>query len=467
MKCCFCVVLVFLVFCKSCHSSMDKPFLEDAFWKRKKGIWQNKKKYFNSLCNEYLFSFLQRFSDEIKMNDDLPIWRKWWCIKTANTSITTTSGNRSFSIFQKIMSRHFEQTSSAPIPEIPDTENIVDRLEHRENNRYGQFFQISLQTTTICFRSLEKLMKSNQISTIEDSVYKIYQLREQYYHSSVESYSISCFCKCAIWARADPSTRILEKWRDFGKYHFKWSRIVPIIFEFLKMKEQPPLRYLANEVFWNISTRCSSDAIFLFLFLCPLKTLVFIVSMMQSLLLDQPLLGARWNQYREFQVTIGRSPNDAQSLIPFGQEETTTNRKRSSWCRRNLNKIGLCWEKEQLIQWLAPLLLRFVPYAIVKSFGSFCEEGRIASVETEFSPSRKRFQDEQPNEFLPKVPLLPVRKGFRNGFFILELAIARHIAKSAPGSSVLSPPTTFAKTSREERRIPACFRVRRSNRKAC
>ena len=51
------------------------------------------------------------------------------------------------------MSEHFEQTSSAPIPEIPDTENIVDRLEHQENNRYGAVFPNLFRATTICFRS--------------------------------------------------------------------------------------------------------------------------------------------------------------------------------------------------------------------------------------------------------------------------------------------------------------------------
>lgn len=62
-----------------------------------------------------------------------------------------------------------------------------------------------------------------------------------------------------------------------------------------------------------------------------------------ELALGSTFTGARWNQYREFQVTIGRSPNDAQELDTFlDRKRQQQIGKEVLGARRNLNKIGLC-----------------------------------------------------------------------------------------------------------------------------
>lgn len=120
------------------------------------------------------------------------------------------------------MSEHFEQTSSAPIPEIPDTENIVDRLEHQENNRYGAVFpNLSSEQQQYVLEVLEKIDEiQNQISTIEDSVTK-YQLREQCYRYRWNLIQYLASASAQYEREQNPLTRILEKWRGL------WKNILP------------------------------------------------------------------------------------------------------------------------------------------------------------------------------------------------------------------------------------------------
>ena len=214
----FCVVLVFMSFLNLAILAWIKPFFGRCFGERKKRIWQNKKKYFNSLCNEYLFSFLRRFSDDVWNDSDLPIWEgNDDALKQQNNIDNNLPPGNGVFYFSKLCQSISNKHLRHPIPEIPDTENIVDRLEHQENNRYGAVFQISLQNNNNMFRSFGENWW-NPKSNFNDwrFCYKI-PIAWAMLSLSVESYSISCFCKCAIWARAESSHQNSRKMEGLWK----------------------------------------------------------------------------------------------------------------------------------------------------------------------------------------------------------------------------------------------------------
>jgi len=62
-----------------------------------------------------------------------------------------------------------------------------------------------------------------------------------------------------------------------------------------------------------------------------------------ELALGSTSTGARWNQYREFRLATGRSPENARELDTFlDRKRRQQIEKKVFGIRKNLNETGLC-----------------------------------------------------------------------------------------------------------------------------